>query len=115
MNRLTVETVWNGAGPPSSAQYACDLAGNRTQRVANGQTTTYTCDSANRLTSWTGGGSASYDAAGNTTNIPCPDGRSLWLVWNSCELTAVYNNTNETLAEKHAYDALGRRRRSATV
>jgi RHS repeat-associated protein len=109
LDRLVSETVLDATGGVSSASaWQYDLVGNRTSQVVDGTMTEYGYVLANRLASWTGGGGALYDEAGNTTNIAYPDGRSLQLSWNGqYQLTAVATNGVEV--EAYGYDTLGRR------
>ena len=111
LDRLTSHrtATTNLQSTASSLQsFSYDLAGNRTQMVTDGSTTNYTLATGNRLASWTGGGVCEYDAAGCVTNLVYPDGRYVWLKWDSqYRMTAAY--TNGVLAERYGYDALGRR------
>ena len=111
LDRLTAHRIatTNLQSAVSSLQsFSYDLAGNRTQMVTDGATTNYTLGTGDRLASWTGGGLCEYNAAGCVTNLVYPDGRYVWLKWDSqYRLTVAY--TNGVLAERYGYDALGRR------
>jgi uncharacterized protein RhaS with RHS repeats len=90
--------------------YASDLAGNRTQMVANGVTTTYALGVGDRLASWgiNAENTVQYDTAGNVTNMAFGDGRTVSLAWN-VRYQVTETRTNGIVVERHGYDALGRR------
>jgi RHS repeat-associated protein len=109
LDRLTGETVLDGTGGVRSvAGWQYDLAGNRTNAVVNGTNTAYAYAAANRLTSWSGGGTMGFDAAGNVTNLVYPGGRTLGLEWNG-RYEVVALTTNGASAERAGYDATRRR------
>jgi RHS repeat-associated protein len=106
LDRLVAVTVCS-----TTTLFAYDLAGNRTQMVDNGVASTYVLGQANRLASWGPAGTnctMAFDAAGCVTSMTLEAGRRLDLEWNGrYEMTAV--RTNGVVAERHGFDALGRR------
>ncbi|NLB25289.1 MAG: hypothetical protein GX820_01200, partial [Bacteroidales bacterium] len=85
----------------------CHLAGNRTSAVLKGVSCTYTTPAAhNRLASWTGGGSMTYNTAGCVTALNRANKVDVSsLNWDSqYQLTsAVAGN----IGVYYSYDALG--------
>jgi RHS repeat-associated protein len=107
LDRLVLERHYDVGGTlERDATYAYDLAGNRTETVIDGTTTTYTCGNGNRLNAWTGG-SYAFDAAGNVvTRQVGSDAQQLQ--WNAqYQLTTVLDASGEV--EVHMYDVQGRR------
>ncbi len=107
LDRLTGERHYDVSEALTyNADYAYDLAGNRTQTVINGVTNTYALGLGNRLDTWTGG-SYSHNDAGCVTSITDAAG-TRELVWDGqYRLTGV--STNGVLAESYGFDPLGRR------
>ena len=109
LDRLLGERVLDETGGVQrAAAWQYDMAGNRTNQVADGEESVYGYTEANRLTGWTGG-AAAFDAAGNMTNAAYQDGGILRMKWNGrYELVAVAGADGAGL-ERYGYDAYGRR------
>jgi RHS repeat-associated protein len=101
LHQLTSDTIKTNAGTTiASISYGYDLNGNETSKTATGfagaTTNTYTYDFANRLTSWTAGGTTAsygYDNSGNRTQAGSQ--------------TFSYNARNEITSSGYTYTARG--------
>ncbi len=105
--RLTGETRVNFGTTTYQASYSYDAVGNRTSATINGQTTNYTYNSLDQLTSTSAGAQDSYDGRGNLTQITLGSSTTSYSYDAADRLTRV-TLPNGTSAS-YAYDAAGRR------
>ncbi len=105
--RLTGETRVNFGTTTYQASYSYDAVGNRTSATINGQTTNYTYNRLDQLTSTSAGAQDSYDGRGNLTQITLGSSTTSYSYDAADRLTRV-TLPNGTSAS-YAYDAAGRR------
>ncbi len=104
--RLTGETDQDAAGTPTfQASYSYDGVGNRTSATINGQTTNYTYNSLDQLTS-AGTTQYSYDGRGNLTQISAGSSVTTYRYDADRLIGATLPNGQSA---SYAYDADGRR------
>ena len=110
-NQLTraVFASTNNAVPSQDLSYAYDAAGNRTQAVLNGATSTYATNGLNQyqsVTSPDGTTTYTYDGAGNLISEAAPSGTTTYAYDSLSRLTGI---TSPTDTRTYKYDALGNR------
>jgi len=88
--------------------YGYDAAGNRTSRVKDGVTVTYTYDNNDKLTSASDGSSFGYDGNGNLTSVSGPLGAWSFVYNDANQLVSV---TSPGSTDTYLCNALGKRMR----